>query len=44
MTLAMRAGVSRLSQLKNAGLIHYEGMQKLAALLGVPNMGEINLS
>ncbi len=39
MTLAMRAGVSRLSQLKNAGLIHYEGMQELAGLLGVPNMG-----
>ncbi|MEK9727107.1 MAG: hypothetical protein VW397_03245, partial [Candidatus Margulisiibacteriota bacterium] len=39
MTLAMRSGISRLSQLKNAGLIHYEGMQTLASLLGVPNMG-----
>ena len=39
LTLAMRTGVSRLAALKDAGLIHYEGMQTTAALLGVPNHG-----
>ena len=39
MTLAMRSGVSRLSQLKNAGLIHYEGNADFGQFIGCSKYG-----